>query len=149
MCGPCTSPEICSQLLVKLYKKLDNFHQVPLAEPAYDHGGHVPTIKFFWKKITYYMYIKRGRFNTPLSEKTKMSVCFWFYDAKKRKARKKCCLGESLNWNWTKRKKKKNCRWLTFKEEDLRLIAHVVLTAPRGLLYISLNFRNIVSFEKN
>ncbi|GMY35413.1 bifunctional dethiobiotin synthetase/7,8-diamino-pelargonic acid aminotransferase, mitochondrial [Fagus crenata] len=28
MCGPCTSPEICSQLLVKLYKKLENFDQV-------------------------------------------------------------------------------------------------------------------------
>ena len=87
-----------------------------LAEPAYD----VPTLKFFWKNITYYMYIKRGRFNTPLSEKTKMSVCFWFYDAKKRKAIKKCSLGESLNWNWTKKKKKENCRRLTFKEENLQ-----------------------------
>jgi hypothetical protein len=51
-----------------------------------------------------------------------------------------------------KKKKKENCRRLTFKEEDLqayRLIAHVVLTAPHGLLYISLNFRNIVSFERN
>ena len=65
----------------------------------------VPTLKFFWKKITYYMYIKRGRFNTPLSEKTKMSACFWVYDAKKRKARKKCHLGESLNWIWIRIRK--------------------------------------------
>jgi hypothetical protein len=56
-----------------------------------------PPSNSFEKKIIYYMYIKRGRFNTPLSEKAKMSVCFWVYDAKKRKAKKKCRLGESLN----------------------------------------------------
>ncbi|KAF5456290.1 hypothetical protein F2P56_025788 [Juglans regia] len=28
MCGPCTSPEICSHLLVKLYKGLEQFYQI-------------------------------------------------------------------------------------------------------------------------
>lgn len=27
MCGPCTPPHICSQLLVKLHRRLDEFHQ--------------------------------------------------------------------------------------------------------------------------
>ena len=43
--------------------------------------------------------------------------------------------------------KKKEKR--TVEKKTYRLIAHVVLTAPHGLLYVSLNFRNIVSFERN
>ena len=45
-------------------------------------------------------------------------------------------------------KRKRNVEDLLLKKKTYRL-AHVVLTAPRGLLYISLNFRIIVSFEKN
>ncbi|KAM3762418.1 hypothetical protein ACB098_01G343900 [Castanea mollissima] len=41
MCGPCTSPEICSQLLIKLYKRLedfDQFHQIK-EENSESYGG--------------------------------------------------------------------------------------------------------------
>ena len=92
------------------------------------------------------MYIKRGRFNTPLGEKTKMSVCFWLYDAKKR-GNKEMQPGREPELKLNK--KIRTVEDLRLKKKTYRLIAHVVLTAPRGLLYISLNFRNIVSFERN
>jgi hypothetical protein len=71
------------------------------------------------KNYLLYVHQERGGFNTPLSEKTKMSVCFWVYDAKKRKARKKCRLGREYELKLNK--KKENCR-ITFKEEDLQLM---------------------------
>ena len=74
------------------------------------------------------MHIKRGKFDTQLSEKTKM-----------RKVRKKYRLGESLNWNRTI--KRKTLEDLRLKKKAYKLIAHVVLTAPRDLLYISFEFK--------
>ena len=58
-------------------------------------------------------------------------------------------LGGEPELKLNKKKKKRTVEDLSLKKKTHRLIAHVVLTAPRGILYISLNFRNIVSFEKN